>query len=61
VNDLEAARLHELDHRLSMILLQGAPDRDLRNAEPVERIDEGGCRRGAGRPSILHPLDQFAS
>ena len=61
MNDLKPARLHERDHRLVHGLAPRRADRDPGDAEPVERIDKRGCRRGGGPArGILHAFDQLA-
>ena len=61
VDDLEAARLHEVDHRLVHGLAPRRADGDLPGAEPRESIDKGGRRGGRGfARGILHALDQLA-
>src|SRR5215467_5208690 len=61
VHDVETMRPHERDHRLVHGPAPRRADRDALRAEPGERVDEGGRRRGGGAAGgVLHALNQLA-
>src|SRR5262245_9344410 len=60
VDDLEAAHLHELDHRLVHGLAPWRADGDPLDTKARESVDECSRRRGRGPARrILHALDQL--